>query len=210
MRRSRKKFVQEEQVIINEGIRSDEVRLIIEGEGNLGVMKTKAAIAMAHERGHDLILITENAVPPIAKIMDYGEFQYQKKRKQREIRAKARAAKVEIKNIQVTIGTGQKDMQVKANKVANWMKEGDRVKTELYLRGRSKYMERSFLEERLNRFLEIIPAPFTMVDEIKKSPKGISCILELDKKKFTQMEKEAAEKKVAETEETKEETPTEE
>ena len=69
-------------------------------------------------------------------------------------------------------------MQIKAGKAAEWLKEGHRVKVDLFLSGRYKYMEEKFLKERLERFLKIIPAEYKLADEIKKSPKGYTTTLE--------------------------------
>jgi translation initiation factor IF-3 len=69
-------------------------------------------------------------------------------------------------------------LNLKAKRAAVWLTEGHRVKIDLFLWGRYKYMEESFLKERLNRFLKIIPAEYKLAEEIKKSPKGYSTTLE--------------------------------
>jgi translation initiation factor IF-3 len=96
---------------INDSIRSLEVRVISDDLGNLGVMKTRDAIAKAKELGLDLIEISPDAVPPVAKIMDYGKFQYSQNKKQKEIKVKTKAASAsgEVKNIQIKVGTGDGD-----------------------------------------------------------------------------------------------------
>lgn len=165
-----------DKVRINESIRASEVRAIgAEGE-NLGVISTKEAIRLAQEAGLDLIEISPNAKPPVAKITEYGKFKYELKKK--ESAAKAKAHTTETKSAQVKIGTGENDMRIKALRCAGWLKEGHRVKIDLFLWGRYKYMEFAFLKERLERFLAIIPESFTIADEIKKSPKGLTVIIE--------------------------------
>lgn len=124
----------------------------------------------------DLIEISPNANPPVAKIMDFGQHRYDKKRKASEVKAKSHVT--ETKSVQVKIGTGEHDQQLKAKRAAEWLNEGHRVKVDLFLWGRYKYMDAGFLKERLERFLKIIPAEYKVADEMKKSPKGYSCTLE--------------------------------
>lgn len=143
---------------------------------NLGVISLEEARKHADEAGLDLIEISPNATPPVAKIMDFGQYQYEKKRKASEVKSKSHVT--ETKNIQVKIGTGEHDQQLKARRIAEWLSEGHRVKVDLFLWGRYKYMEPAFLKERLQRFLKIIPIEYKVADEIKKSPKGFTTTLE--------------------------------
>ncbi len=169
------------KIEINESIKSPELRVIgPEGE-NFGVLSTKEALQKAQSLGLDLIVISPKAKPPVAKITDYGKYKYELKRKNREIKAKSKS--VETKVIQVKVGTEENDLLRKAKKVAEWIKEGHRVKVDLFLWGRYKYMEFNFLKERLEKFLAIIPESFKIADNIKKSPKGLSVTLEKAKSK---------------------------
>jgi len=165
-----------ENVRINQSIKAKELRVIgVSGE-NLGVIPTGDALKIAEEANLDLIEISPTAQPPVAKIMDYGKYQYEIKKKAKEIKAKSHVT--ETKGMQVKIGTGEHDLNLKAKRVAEWLTEGHRVKVDLFLWGRYKYMEESFLKERLERFLKIIPAEYKIGDEIKRSPKGFSTTLE--------------------------------
>lgn len=176
-----------ERVRMNEGIRVPEVRVIgPEGE-NFGILPTREAIAKAQELGYDLIEVSPNAQPPVCRITDYGKFKYEQKKKDREV--KSRAHVTETKITQVKIGTSERDMQIKAAKAAEWLKEGHRVKVDLFLWGRYKYMEFPFLKERLERFLAIIPEGFKVAEPIQKSPKGLSVSLERDSSKKPQVPK---------------------
>ena len=168
------------KVKINDAIRALEVRVISDDLGNLGVMKTRDAIAKARELGQDLIEISPDAVPPVAKIADYGKFSYGQSKKQKEIKVKTKAASVagEVKNIQIKVGTGDNDIAIKAKKADEWLNQGSRVKVELFLKGRTKYMEKSFLEERLERILKFLVTPHKVVDGFKQSPKGIVVTIE--------------------------------
>jgi len=172
---------EKERIRMNEGIRAREVRVIGPDGGNLGVMQTKDALAKALELGLDLIEISPNAQPPVAKITDYGKFKYEQKKKEKEVKAKSHIT--ETKVTQVKIGTSERDMHIKASKAAVWLKEGHRVKVDLFLWGRYKYMEFNFLKERLERFLAVIPEHYKIAEDIQKGPKGLSVVLERDASK---------------------------
>jgi len=148
----------------------------MEDGGNLGVVTFKVALDKAREAGLDLIEISPKAVPPVAKIMDYGKFQYAENKKLKV--AKTKAHTVEIKNIQVKVGTGDHDLELKAKKASGWLKEGNRIKIDLFLPGRTKYMDIKFLKERMDRVLHLITEKYKIADEAKKSPKGLSIIIE--------------------------------
>lgn len=176
MRKGRKKFSVVDRTRINKAIRAPELRVVgPEGE-NYGVLSSREALQKAEEANLDLIEISPNAKPPVAKIMDYGLYRYEKKRKASEVKAKAHTT--ETKSVQVKIGTGDHDQQLKAKRAADWLNEGHRVKVDLFLWGRYKYMEPNFLKERLERFLKIIPAEYKLADDIKKSPKGFTTTIE--------------------------------
>jgi translation initiation factor IF-3 len=168
--------LKDERVRINQAIRAKELRVIgAEGE-NLGVLPTRDALTAAEEANLDLIEISPTANPPVAKIMDYGKYRYELKKKAREVKAKSHTT--ETKSVQVKIGTGDHDLTLKAKRAAEWLGEGHRVKIDLFLWGRYKYMEPTFLKERLERFLKIIPEEYKIADEIKKSPKGFTTTIE--------------------------------
>ncbi len=165
-----------ERVRINQFIRARELRVIGADGGNLGVITREEALKAAESANLDLIEISPNAVPPVAKIMDFGKFQYEQKKKAKEVKSKSHVT--ETKSVQVKIGTGEHDLSLKAKRAAEWLTEGHRVKIDLFLWGRYKYMEEGFLKERLERFLKVIPAEYKIADPIKKSPKGFSATLE--------------------------------
>jgi translation initiation factor IF-3 len=164
---------------INKQIRATELRVIDDEGMSLGVMSLADALAMAEERGVDLIEITPNAVPPVAKLMEYGKYQYELKKKQQKAKAGAKAS--ETKSIQIKVGTGDHDLELKAKNASKWLKEGHRIKVELYLRGRSKGMEDAFLRERLDRVLHFVTEQYKIAEPHKRSPKGLAVVIERDK-----------------------------
>ena len=166
---------------MNEGIRAPEVRTLgPEGE-NFGILPIREALAKAQALGLDLIEISPNAQPPVCKITDYGKFKYEQKKKDKEVKSKAHVT--ETKVTQVKIGTSERDMQIKAGKAAAWLKDGHRVRVDLFLWGRYKYMEFEFLKERLERFLAVIPEGFKIAEPIQKGLKGLSVSIERDPSK---------------------------
>jgi translation initiation factor IF-3 len=164
------------QTRINHQIKAPELRVIDEDGSNLGIITFKEALDRALAKNLDLIEISPNANPPVAKIMDYGKFQYGENKKQKLAKAKART--IEVKNIQIKVGTGEHDLALKARKASEWLKEGNRIKIDLFLPGRTKFMEFNFLKERMERVLKLITENYKIADAPKKSPKGLTVVIE--------------------------------
>ncbi len=167
------------QIRINESIRAREVRVINAKGESIGVIDIKEALKMAQDANLDLIETSPNAKPPIAKIIDYGKFQYDEKKKLKA--AKAKSHITETKVIQIKIGTSEHDLNLKAKNISKWLKDGNRIKLDLFLKGRTKYMKIDFLKERMNRVLHLITEEYKIADGPKKSPKGLTVILERTK-----------------------------
>lgn len=163
---------------INNEIRAQELRVIGAGGENLGVLPLAEALATAKTAGLDLIEISPSAVPPVAKIMDYGKFEYERNKKEKVARAKVKIS--ETKEVQIKVGTGDNDMDLKAKKAAEWLAESHRVRAELFLKGRYKGMGEEFLKTRLEKFLLRIPYAYKVAEPIARSPKGFACVIERD------------------------------
>ena len=161
---------------INNQIRAQELRVIDSENQNLGVLSIKEALELAQSKGLDLIEVNPNSNPPIAKIMDFGKYQYELSKKLKK--AKAGAKMTETKSIQIKIGTGDHDLELKAKTASKWLKEGHRIKIELFLAGRAKYMDEKFLKERLDRVLHLITEDYKISDSYKKGPKGLFITIE--------------------------------
>lgn len=142
-------------------------------------MSKQAALTRAIADGLDLIEISPNANPPVAKIMDFGKYQYLENKKAKSAQGKPHGT--ETKSIQVKIGTGDHDLEIKAGKVSEFLREGHRVKVELFLPGRAKYLDPKFLEGRLERLLKFISEAYRIADPPKKGPKGLTAIIEREK-----------------------------
>jgi len=167
-----------ERLRINNEIRATELRVIgAEGE-NLGVLSLGAALAAAKAVGLDIIEISPSAAPPVAKIMDYGKFEYERSKKEKVAKAKVKIS--ETKDVQIKVGTGENDMLLKAKKAAEWLAEGHRVRAELFLKGRYKGMDEVFLKNRLEKFLAHIPYSYKVAEPVARSPKGFAGVIERD------------------------------
>ncbi len=164
------------KIFINNSIRALQMRVIGSKGENLGVITKEEALAKAKSAGLDLIEVSPNADPVICKIMDYGLYQYTESKKQKEVKAKSH--NTETKNIQISVGISDHDIEIKTRQGADWLKEGHRVKIDLQLKGRAKYMDQAFLVSRLDRVLAIIPAEYKIAEPLKKMPKGMYIVLE--------------------------------
>lgn len=152
------------------------MRVLDSENKNLGILPIKDALELAQNQGLDLIEIGPNANPPIAKIMDFGKYQYEANKKLKKTKAGAKST--ETKSIQIKIGTGDHDLELKAKTASKWLKEGHRIKVELFLAGRAKYMDDNFLKERLDRVLHFITEDYKISDAYKKGPKGLTTTIE--------------------------------
>ncbi|MBX4195703.1 translation initiation factor IF-3 [Candidatus Parcubacteria bacterium] len=160
----------------NHRIPAKELRVIGPKGENFGVISLEEAMRKAAEFDLDLIEISPNAVPPVAKIADLGKFMYAEAKKEKE--GKKKAHSVEVKSVQVKLGTGDHDLSLKAKKASEWLAEGNRVQISLFLPGRAKYLDEKFLKERIERLLKLVSVPYKVADAPKKSPKGMTAIIE--------------------------------
>lgn len=119
---------------MNAEIRSARVRLIDETGENQGVVMTAEAMHRAYEAGLDLVEISPNADPPVAKILDYGKFKYEEQKRQNEARKKQKV--IEVKEIKLRPMIDQHDYDVKMKQMKGFLAEGDKVKVTLRFRGR--------------------------------------------------------------------------
>jgi translation initiation factor IF-3 len=118
----------------NEDITSPQVQLIDAEGANRGVVATRDAVAIAQEAGLDLVVISPNAAPPVAKILDLGKFKYSAQKKAAEARAKQKV--IEVKEIRLRPNIDTHDYEVKMRAVEKFLAEGDKVKVTMRFRGR--------------------------------------------------------------------------
>lgn len=161
---------------INHQIRAQELRVIGPAGENFGILPLGEALRRAEAAGADLIEISPDAAPPVAKIMEYGKYSYEESKKKKAAQARGRSS--EVKMVQIKIGTSEHDLALKAKKAGEWLADGHRVRVELFLAGRAKFMEEKFLRERLERILKVVPTEYKIAVPIQRGPKGLALIIE--------------------------------
>ena len=136
---------------MNERIRSTEVRLIDENGENHGVVATSKALAMAQAADLDLVVVSPNQAPPVAKILNYGKYKYELEKRAKE--AKKKQHTVDIKEVKVRYKIDTHDYQVRIKNINKFISQGNKVKIVVMLRGRE--MQHSNLAFDLaNKFME--------------------------------------------------------
>ena len=109
--------------------------LVIDETGNkIGIMMTRDAVTMARERGLDLVEVASQADPPVARILDFGKYQYTQQKRQRD--AKKKQVAQQVKEIKFRTKTEDHDLQTKLKKAKEFLDDGDRVKIHVVYRGR--------------------------------------------------------------------------
>jgi translation initiation factor IF-3 len=121
-------------VRVNERIRVREIRVLDEEGTQLGIMSPQEAIEIARSKGLDLVEIAPQAQPPVCRIINFGKFQYEQKKKQKE--AKAKQTYIVVKEIKFRPGTDDHDYNFKKNHAAKLLQDGDKVKATVHFRGR--------------------------------------------------------------------------
>ena len=118
---------------MNETIRAREVRAVFP-DGTSEIMPTQAAVRKAQDLGLDLVLVSPTAVPPVAKAIDYGQYQYEMKKKQHD--AKKKQHVVQVKELKFRPNTDDHDYDFKKNHAIRFLQDGNRVKAVVQFRGR--------------------------------------------------------------------------
>ena len=132
------------------------MRLIDENGTQVGIIGVREAIAMAEERGFDLVEVAPNAVPPVCRLLDYGKFRYEQSQKEREARKNQKQA--ELKQIRLMPKTADHDIAVKGNQARRFLLQGDKVKFNVRFRGREMAhpdIGRKMLEELAEQLRDI-------------------------------------------------------
>lgn len=131
----RKFSKREDKAPINAQIRYNELRVVDE-TGQLGVMSKNQALSIAQNKGLDLVVITESANPPVAKILDANKYFYEQKRREKEAAKRQRESRIEIKEIQFRPGIGDHDFETKLKNIDRFLTKGNKVKLMVRFKGR--------------------------------------------------------------------------
>lgn len=131
----------------------------------LGIMKLWDARKLAQEKNLDLVEVASQARPPIAKLMNYGQYQYRLIKQQKKSRTKSK--KIETKGVRIGYRTGEHDLQFKANQATEFLKAGHRLKVELVLHGREKG-QKKLAFDKLDDFIKNMIKTKTVVVQYPK------------------------------------------
>ena len=128
-------FIDKRYIRTNDRIRAREIRVIDEDSQQLGIMPPFEALKIARGKNLDLVEISPTADPPVCKIIDYNKFLYDKKKKEKEMKAKSKVS--EVKEIRFTPNTDDHDFDFKAKHAESFLKEGNKVKAYVQFKGRA-------------------------------------------------------------------------
>ena len=159
----------------NRDIRAEKVLLIDEHGEQVGVVEFQEALQKAKEANLDLIQVTEKVDPPVVRIGDYGKFQYQQEKKDRESRKNSGG---ELKEVRLGYNISPHDLETRAKQAIKFLNKGDRVRLTLPLRGRQKG-KGDFATDKLKAFIEHLETemPLKIEREVKREPRGLSAII---------------------------------
>jgi len=141
----RRQAIAKQETNINEDIRAQQVRVIDDEGGQLGVLSIAVALSTAAERGLDLVEVSPGSDPPVCRIMDFGKFKYQQAKRASE--AKKKQVRVEIKEVKMRPKTDEHDFLFKIKHARRFLEEGNKVKLTIMFRGRENaHPERGMMQ----------------------------------------------------------------
>jgi len=147
-----------DRIIANERIRATEVR-VLQAEGESTVMSTTDAIQLANNAELDLILVNDNATPPLCKLMDMNKYLYEQKQKEKETKKKQRESIVEQKEIRMGLNIDTNDLNTKANHAKKFIEQKAKVTVTVVLKGRERGRQ-DMARDLLGSFAELIDAEY--------------------------------------------------
>ena len=121
-------------MMVNEGIRAREVRLVGANGDQIGVKSRQEALEMAQNANLDLVLVAPNAKPPVCRIMDYGKFRYEQQKKEKEARKNQKV--ITLKEVRLSPTIDEHDFNTKLRNARKFLEKGDKVKAAIRFRGR--------------------------------------------------------------------------
>ncbi len=146
------------------------MRIVDETGKNLGIMPREAALKLAEEKGLDLIEIAPTAQPPVAKIISFDKFRYQKEKELKKQRAVQKIS--ELKQVRISARAAKNDLGIKAKKTEEFLNKGHKVEIMLRLKGREKY-NRDWARYKLEEFLKMITVEYKITMEPRFGGQGL-------------------------------------
>lgn len=164
----------------NRQIKISPVRVVDEEGNQLGVIPTSEALRLAQDRGMDLVEVQPNSRPPVCKIIDFGKWKYDQKKKLNE--AKKKQKKVELKEIKFRPKTDQHDFEVKTKRIDKFLEDGNRVKVTIMFRGREMiHTDLGF--KMMQRVVDDLEGKANIDSQPKMEGRNMHMVLSLNKKK---------------------------
>jgi translation initiation factor IF-3 len=148
-------------VIANTAIRYQELRVYLP-EGEAEIMTREQALGLADQYGLDLVLVTEQAQPPVCRIIDIGKYHYELKQREKENKKRQRESVAEQKEVRLGLNIGQHDMETKARNTRKFLSDGARVTVVIILRGRERGRQ-DLARDLLNTFAQILEVEYEQV-----------------------------------------------
>jgi translation initiation factor IF-3 len=152
---------------VNRQIRAKEVRLIDENGKQLGIIPIQEALRIASEKGLDLVEVAPQANPPVCKILDYGKFLYELKKKEKEAKKKQREHAIEVKDMMLSVRIDEHDLKVKLKHMREFLMDGDKVRVRIRFRGR-EHLHPELGDKLANRIVEELSDVGQLESSIKK------------------------------------------
>lgn len=159
---------------INEAIRANELRVIGGSGEQLGIMTRQEAMRLAEEAGVDLVEISPNAEPPVAKIIDWGKYQYQKMKEQQKNRRSSKQSELKQMRFGLKIGAG--DLEIKLRKIRSFLAEGHKVRVQIFYRGR-EMAHRELGYEMVNRIIGELEDEAVMEQQPQMAGRNLSVVI---------------------------------
>ncbi len=123
-----------DETVMNDNIRARELRVLGDGGEQFGIISRNEALKIAEDRGLDLVLVSPNAKPPVAKVMDYGKHKYQLEKKKKEARKNQKI--IDVKEVKFSCKIAENDIAYKVKHAREFLEAGKHVKLRVFLRGR--------------------------------------------------------------------------
>lgn len=152
---------------VNRQIRAREVRLIDEDGKQIGIVPLQDALKIASEKGLDLVEVAPQANPPVCKILDYGKFLYEIKKKEKEAKKKQREHAIDIKDMMLSLRIDEHDLKVKLKHMKEFLSDGDKVRVRVRFRGREN-LHPELGDKLANRIIEELSDVGQLESPIKK------------------------------------------
>lgn len=172
----RKKEEPKKAYAVNEEITAPELMVLGKDGNNHGIMVTGKALLLAREQGLDLVEINPITTPPVAKLIDFGQFRYNQEKEARL--QKAHQHVVELKGVRISLRIGEHDLEIRKNQALKFLNDGNKAKIEMQLRGREMQQTARAIEM-IKKFVESINlvVPIRWEQNVEKQANKVTAII---------------------------------